>query len=254
MSPQVAAEVMARIQKANWYHAFEVLPGVVTPGKMPTNAARVLDERYALPQDLSGRRALDIGTLDGPYAFELERRGASVVALDIQDPDHTGFNAAKEVRGSRVQYVQASAYDLTKMTTGRFDIVCFFGVYYHMKHPLLAFEQIHEVLADDGILLLEGECLRQHVESPELPSSRPSWLVIAMGKSSLPIAVFYPSEYKGDRYNWFVPNLACVKAWLEASGMELVSHGVWESYPHQRMYGAAKKVKGKKIEVDNPVW
>jgi hypothetical protein len=38
-----------------------------------------------LPADLTGRRALDVGSFDGFSAFELERRGADVVAIDVED-------------------------------------------------------------------------------------------------------------------------------------------------------------------------
>ena len=37
--------------------------------------------------DVRGKRCLDIGSYDGFYAFELERRGAAeVVAVDVADP------------------------------------------------------------------------------------------------------------------------------------------------------------------------
>ena len=180
----------------------------MTPGQQPTNARATLDERFALPQDLGGKRALDIGTLDGPYAFELERRGARVVALDIQSPDQTAFNTAKRVRRSKVEYIQGSAYDLAKLTTGKFDFVCFFGVYYHMKHPLLAFEQIHSVLADDGLLLFEGECLLNHAEVPGFPGATNPELVRTLATSELPLTLFYAGRYKSDMTNWFVPNPA----------------------------------------------
>ena len=247
-------DAVAQVQRANWYHSFEVLPGLVTPGKMPTNARKTLDERFRLPEDLTGKRALDSGALDGPYAFELERRGARVVAMDIQDPDHTGFNTAKRVRHSKVEYIQGSAYDLAKLTTGKFDIVCFFGVYYHMKHPLIAFEQIHSVLADDGVLLLEGECLLNHAEVPGSPRPVRSETVLTIATSDLPLTLFYARTYKGDITNWFIPNLACVRQWLEASALELLSHGTAESHPFQRMFGVARKRKGARIEPDNPVW
>ena len=247
-------EAIEMIKQASWYHAFEVLPGVTTPGTMPTNAERLLNERFRLPADLSGLRALDIGTLDGPYAFELEKRGATVVAMDIQNPDRTGFNTAKRVRGSKVEYVQGSAYDLSELLVGKFEIICFFGVYYHMKHPLLAFEQIQRMLSDNGLVLLEGECLLNHAESPELSDRKPSKFVKSVADSSLPLAAFYPRTYKGDTWNWFVPNLACVRAWLDATGLELESHGTSESFPNQRMFGTARKRPGSRIEPDNPVW
>jgi len=247
-------EAIAQIQRANWYHSFEVLPGVMTPGKHAIDARTIFNERFGLPENLAGRRALDIGTLDGPYAFELERRGAKVVAMDIQNPDHTGFNTAKSVRGSKVEYIQGSAYDLRKLTTGEFDLICFFGVYYHMKHPLIAFEQIHAALAETGLLLLEGECLLNYAEFPESPDPGASELVRSLATSSLPITLFYPGAYKGDVWTWFVPNLACVRAWLDASGLTLVSHGVADASPHQRMFGTARKRSGARIEPDNPVW
>jgi 2-polyprenyl-3-methyl-5-hydroxy-6-metoxy-1,4-benzoquinol methylase len=54
---------------------------------------------------------LDIGAWDGPFTFELERRGAQVTALDIQDPDVTVFNAVKEIKNSSATYVCGSVYD-----------------------------------------------------------------------------------------------------------------------------------------------
>jgi tRNA (mo5U34)-methyltransferase len=174
--------------------------------------------------------------------------------MDIQDPDHTGFNTAKRVRRSGVEYIQGNAYDLAKLTAGKFDIVCFLGVYYHMKHPLLAFEQIHSVLADDGLLAFEGECLLNHAEVPGSPrASRPD-LVRAIATSDLPLTLFYAASYKEDPTNWFVPNMACVRQWLEASALELLSSGTEDSHPFQRMYVTARKRKGARIEPDTPVW
>jgi hypothetical protein len=44
---------------------------------------RPLVAHYGLPDDLRGRRAIDVGTADGFWAVERERRGADVTALDI---------------------------------------------------------------------------------------------------------------------------------------------------------------------------
>ena len=45
---------------------------------------RDLVPHYGLPHDLRGQRALDIGSGDGFWAFELERRGAEVTSYDIE--------------------------------------------------------------------------------------------------------------------------------------------------------------------------
>lgn len=61
-------------------------------------------------------------------AFELERKGAGVVDLYVQDPLQAGFNTVKEILHSKVQYVQGSVYDLTKVLAGQLNLVCFLGV------------------------------------------------------------------------------------------------------------------------------
>lgn len=158
-------ELTERIAGVTWYHSFEIAPGFFTPGKVRVDAKAVFDKRYRI-EGMAGLRALDIGAFDGPYSFELERRGAIVTALDIRDPNKAAFNTAKEILQSKVRYVQASVYDMTKVLTEKFDMILFLGVYYHLKHPLLAFEQIHHLLNDDGILLIEGECLRNYAPIP----------------------------------------------------------------------------------------
>ena len=86
-----AEEIKEKINSVKWFLSFEIIPGVVSPGLFPFNASDYAD-MLGIPKKLDGMRALDIGTWDGPMAFELEKRGAKVVALDIHSPDNTGFN------------------------------------------------------------------------------------------------------------------------------------------------------------------
>jgi 2-polyprenyl-3-methyl-5-hydroxy-6-metoxy-1,4-benzoquinol methylase len=131
------------------YHRYEVEPGLFTPGQyLDLEPARCLDE-LGVPQDLSGLRALDIGAWDGPLTFELERRGARVTALDIQDPDITVFNAVKEIKHSAATYVRGGVYEALPAVLGTFDLVVFAGVYYHLKNPVLALQRIRMLLADE---------------------------------------------------------------------------------------------------------
>jgi hypothetical protein len=77
------AEVRARIAAVpRWYHPIEVRPGIVTPG---ANEAGAVLRALELPADCRGMRALDLGTRDGYFAFELERRGAEVVAVVVRN-------------------------------------------------------------------------------------------------------------------------------------------------------------------------
>src|SRR5919198_6637873 len=75
-----AATLGARVRSIEWYHTQELAPGVVTPGMFDL---RPYVRRYEVPDDLSGSRVLDVGTFEGFWAFEFERRGASVIALDV---------------------------------------------------------------------------------------------------------------------------------------------------------------------------
>lgn len=106
-----------------------------------------------LPPDLTGCRVLDIGAWDGYMSFEVERKGATVVALDLSPADHFGFAVAKELLCSQVKYVQGNVYDLDEYALGKFDIVLFCGVLYHLRHPLLALDKIYEHVAGDRLIV-----------------------------------------------------------------------------------------------------
>lgn len=248
-------EARAKVNGHKWFHAFELRPGLVTPGLMPTNAHDALTNRYGLGARLDSLRALDIGALDGPYAFELERRGAEVTALDIQSPDVSGFNIAREVLGSKVQYVQGNVYDLTTLLSGRkFDIITFFGVWYHLKNPVRAFEQIRSLLADDSLLLFEGEFLHHYMEAPGRSPEELRSEARSLAASLAPICLFYGNGYRNDVTNWCVPNIACVNQWLNAAAMQMERHSIWAEWPNQRLAGRARPIPGKSVLVDNPVW
>src|SRR3954453_6399810 len=117
------ARVRERIGSVRvWYHKVPLRPGVVTPGTCDPSATLALLD---LPADCRGLRALDLGTRDGYFAFELERRGAEVLAVDYVPARETGFAVAAEVLGSKVEYLQANVYGLTPERIGTFDVVLF---------------------------------------------------------------------------------------------------------------------------------
>ena len=126
-SPLTDDEAKALVNSVNWYHRFELRPGVVTPGVSDFLGGPHCSAMGA-PEDLSGRRALDIGTWDGP--IELNWSAAQeVVALDIQDPKRVGFAVARRVLGSRVEHVQASVYELSRGSISAHSTISFFVVY-----------------------------------------------------------------------------------------------------------------------------
>lgn len=178
-----SAEALARqVAGRPWYHTIELPHGIVTPGAYDN---RALVAHYGIPADLHGQRALDVASADGFWAFELERRGATVTALDIEttadvdlpgpvraraaalgmaDPITDGFALVKRALRSKVEHVTGTIYDLDPDRLGRFDLVHAGDVLLHLRDPLGALEQLRRVTG--GITLLSD------VFDPELPSSK----------------------------------------------------------------------------------
>jgi tRNA (mo5U34)-methyltransferase len=243
------SDILRKLDSVTWYHSFEIVPGVFTPGRLPTDAKATF-AHFGLPADLSGKAVLEIGTWDGPVAFECEARGALVTALDIQDPDKTGFNVAKEILGSKVTYVQGSVYDTSRLLHDRYDYVFMLGVYYHLKNPILAFEQVAQLLVDDGLLVFEGACIQAYCEDV---SGRPVSAERAreIGESDVPLCAFYANTFCGDDSNWFIPNFVCLEGWMEAAGLRIVRHAlhIAPSDPRiERVGGVAQKVGRLRVE------
>lgn len=164
-----------------WYHTIDLGDGVVTPGYFDH---RALVDRYGIPEDLSGRRVLDVGTADGFWAFEFERRGGDVTAVDIDstaevdlppglralaadsglvDPLGTGFALAHDRLGSRVRRSSGSVYTLDPGSLGTFDLVHAGDLLLHLRDPLLALARLRSVT--------RGEALLCDVFDPALSSS-----------------------------------------------------------------------------------
>jgi tRNA (mo5U34)-methyltransferase len=121
------------------YHSLELPGGVVIPGVVPVERLRERLDRYLPLCDLRGKRVLDIGAASGWNSFELEKRGALVVALDcVEYPE---FAYAKRALDSHVEFVLLDVDEISRERLGSFDYVLCFGVLYHLRHPLLALER-----------------------------------------------------------------------------------------------------------------
>jgi tRNA (mo5U34)-methyltransferase len=152
-----------------WYHTIELSDGVVTEGMFDH---RPVVSRYLLPADLAGMRCLDVGTMDGFWAFEMERRGAEeVVAADVSDVqaldwpslwrdrveptlDETKaarFELARTALGSAVQRVERSVYELDS-SLGQFDLVFCGDLLVHLKDPITAVERLRSVCRGSTIV------------------------------------------------------------------------------------------------------
>src|SRR5258708_4834313 len=134
------------LESKGWWHSFELPDGRRIDGVCGLQVLKDRIGQFPIPADLRGARVLDIGAWDGWFSFEMERRGADVLAIDCWD--NPRFHRMRAALNSRVEYRLMDVYELTPETVGRFDIVLFMGVLYHLKHPLLALERVCAIATD----------------------------------------------------------------------------------------------------------
>jgi tRNA (mo5U34)-methyltransferase len=232
-------DAAARIGERTWYHTIEVAPDVVTDGWFDL---RPHVPHYGLPEDMTGLRALDVGTWDGFWAFEMERRGAKVVALDVEHeseydwpprrrpkefPDMRrgdGFRLLKELMGSNVERVHRNIYEASSDELGTFDLVFCGTVLIHLRDQLLALER------------LAGLCHGRFVFADEY--DRASGLV-----------PFPVSRYHADREKAVVFWLPARRTWKRM----LWTAGFDDVQEHSRFKVQIRSSAGKKVTIPHVV-
>ena len=188
--PATITSLMSNVEF--WYHRIELAPGIVTPGVNDSSAVLRNLEALGLPDDFSGLRVLDIGCRDGFFSFAMEARGADVTGVDYALASVTGFEVAAKVLDSHVKYVVENVYDLDPQKYGRFDVVFFLGVLYHLRNPLLALDRIRQMLNPSGLLFVECQLSTDE----------------RVNALDIPIWQFYPrAALNGDETNKWAPNL-----------------------------------------------
>ena len=103
-----------------WIHSVELPDGSVTPGKNSLDEQWRRIAQFPIPDDLKGKRVLDVGAADGWFSFEMERRGAHVVALEQPG---TKILEAKRLLRSRVAVRAGDIAQLTWRELGSFHII-----------------------------------------------------------------------------------------------------------------------------------
>src|SRR5436305_3693354 len=196
----------------DWYHTIELAPGVLTPGIVDV---RPIVSRVPLPASLSGKRCLDIGTWDGFWAFEMERRGGEIHAVDVPDPyrwdwparariresyeggkenleqierNGNGFPIAREVLGSSVERHEMTVYEISPEELGTFDFVFVGSLLLHLRDPVGALERIRTVAGGEVVF---NDCIEY---------------VLSMIFRRTPMARLDDD----DRVWWWQPNLAAL--------------------------------------------
>ena len=214
-----AAELSRAVREVEWYHTLELAPDLITPGWFDTRSVVPL---IPFPVSLTGQRCLDVGTFDGFWAFEMERRGASeVVAVDLLDPRQwdwpnnspesvvaaigarkgrgEGFLVSREALGSNVERVERSVYDVDPDTLGVFDFVYVGSLLLHLRDPIAALQRLHAVCRGQ-LLLVDAidpvlTVLHRRHPTASLDGNQRPW--------------------------WWKPNLAALARMVESAGFTL---------------------------------
>ena len=184
--------------------------------------------RHIIPEDLEGRSVLDVGCNAGFYALEMKRRNAGRVLGIDSDPHYLRqARFAAEQSDLDVQFRQMSVYDVDKLGE-TFDLVIFMGVFYHLRHPLLALDLLYQHVVGDQMLF---QCLQRGDE--RIPDLRENydfseWAIF--DRPDYPKLFFVEERYASDPTNWFIPNKAAMEAMLRSSGFTI------ESNPEREVY------------------
>lgn len=207
-----------------WFHNLD-LKGVKTAprhflGDYPT--LKFQSFAHAIPPDLCGKTVLDIGCNAGFYSMEMKRRGAErVVAIDFDEQYLAQARFAAEVNGYDIDFRQMSVYEVGTLNE-KFDIVLFMGVLYHLRHPLLALDLLHQHVVKDTLIfqsLLRGSAGMQQFRADY--SFHETEL---FDNPNFPRMYFIEHRFSNDPTNWWIPNRACAEAMLRSAGFEIIAH------------------------------
>lgn len=213
-------ELRRRVEALEWYHTLELAPGVETAGWFDL---RQIAHTFPFPDSLEGMRCLDVGTFDGFWAFEMERRGAKeVLAIDINDPlrwdwptgsseeamaaiGHrkargVGFELAHGALESAVERRELSIYDLDPAEVGEFDLIYLGSLLIHLRDPVKGLTSVRSVCAGSLILCDAIDPLTSAIFRRR------------------PVATL---DGRGRPW-WWKPNLAALVRMAEAAGFSLV--------------------------------
>jgi len=243
-------EIRARVEALGpWFHNLD-LEGVRTaPSHFLGDYPAVKWRRFAdaISGDLAGKSVLDIGCNAGFYSMEMKRRGAArVLGVDSDDDYLRQARFAAEVNDLDIEFHRLSVYDLSALGE-RFDIVLFMGVLYHLRHPLLALDLVHEHVARDTLVFQSMQ--RGSANARPMQEDYDFWDTAIFDAPESPKLHFVEHKYASDPTNWWIPNRACAEAMLRSAGFEITAHPEAEVYICRRVQaprgaGAVYPVRG----------
>src|SRR3954447_9284103 len=200
MSPDLIARRIAEL--GEWFHNLDLRGHPTAPHHFLGDYPAIKWRRFAdaLPADLRGRTVLDIGCNAGFYSIAMKRRGADrVVGIDWDERYLAQARFAAEISQVDVELRKLSVYDVAALRE-RFDIVLFMGVVYHLRHPLLALDLLHEHVTRD--VLAFQSMLRGSDTIEPLAPDYPITNTALFERPGFPRMHFIEQRYSQYQTNW----------------------------------------------------
>ena len=228
----VEQDLRAEIEElGSWFHNLHLPGGVQTApdhflGDFPAFKWNAIKDHIA--EDLSGQRVLDIGCNAGFYSFALAERGAEVLGIDTDRRYLRQAEWARDLLGEeRVRFREASVFEVDRLE-GRFDIVFFMGVLYHLRYPLLALDLIARL--QPSRLVFQTLTFGDDSVSPHARQETTFETRDRLAEASWPHMAFIEDSFCGDPTNWWVPNHAAVAGMLRSAGFTITARPGHEIY------------------------
>ena len=159
-------DLIKRIKEYDFYHDIKLKEGISTKSfkaedelQYDINDAAHWSQKKSLEGlkkiNFKNKRVLDIGCRDGLFSFEAEKRGASEVIGIDNNISKGAVEFLIPYFKSKVKMFEKNLYEITTEDFGKFDIILFLGVLYHLRYPLYAFKVIKNLLKEDSVLSIE---------------------------------------------------------------------------------------------------
>ena len=227
---------LGELDKYYWYHTVDLGKGLITPGDFDYRAAL---SHFKFPQNMQGMTVLDVGSATGFFAFEFEKRGATVTSVELpsitnwdmpkgEDREITlkglmafhkvqtveevyhyhldgPFQFCKDILKSQIRRCYSSVYDLSpeKLGAEGFDLIFAGDIFLHIFSPLTALTVLAPLCR--GTLVI---CQHLINEDPTDP----------------PMMYYGGGEVRtADGRTWWHPNWTCYKQMLKRLGFQNVT-------------------------------
>jgi tRNA (mo5U34)-methyltransferase len=220
------AAIAARIEELGpWFHNYEIASGVWTNASGRSPGVDYPLWRWQLVEpllpDLKGKSCLDVGCSSGFFSFKLKELGAAyVVGVDSGEQSRAIDQAlfARTILGLDVDFRILSVYDL-RILERQFDVVLFMGVFYHLRHPLLALEAVRaacrETMVFQTITTTSG---KKCAAFDPAVAKNVTFKSSTLDDARFPAMRFIEGSLDQDSSCWFVPNIEAVAAFLRSCG------------------------------------